>query len=291
MAGVAAVGSHNKWPRCCRSADERDEVASPHCKRITRLLPLVAPLIISTRALAGHGATMTIRALGTFPLSRGRGPARAHRSDFIIVGSLVIGFCLASFGARAQPMSCPVGQIACPGGNCVDTSTDPRNCGGCGNSCAIGQACTAGACVTLSCPAGQSLCSGRCIDTSTDIRNCGTCGNSCAIGQACTAGMCTSVAPPPPDIGVFACQFTVGDLAGNTIVPTGITLSGPAGQPCSNNYGSSGFQVRPPFACQFTVGKLAGKTIVPTGITLTGPAGASCSDNYGSSGIQVPAQN
>ena len=190
---------------------------------------------------------MTIRALGTFALSRQRDPARTHRSDFIIVGSLVIGFCLASFGARAQPMSCPVGQIACPGGNCVDTSTDPRNCGGCGNSC--------------------------------------------AIGQACTAGMCTSVAPPPPDTGVFACQFTVGDLAGNTIVPTGITLSGPAGQPCSNNYGSSGFQVRPPFACQFTVGKLAGKTIVPTGITLTGPAGTSCSDNYGSSGTQVPAQN
>jgi Stigma-specific protein, Stig1 len=277
---------------------------------------------------------MTIRAPGTFALSRQRGLARNHRSDFIVVGSLVIGFCLASFGARAQPMSCPVGQIACPVGNCVDTSTDTRNCGGCGNSCAIGQACTAGACVTLSCPAGQSLCSsscintstdirncgrcgnscaigqactagvcvtlscpagqslcsGSCINTSTDIRNCGTCGNSCAIGQACTAGMCTSVAPPP-DPGVFACQFTVGNLAGNTIVPTGITLSGPAGQPCSNNYGSSGFQVRPPFACQFTVGKLAGNTIVPTGITLTGPAGASCTDNYGSSGTQVSAQN
>jgi len=217
---------------------------------------------------------------------RQRGPARNYRSKFITVGSLIIGLCLASFGARAQPMMCPAGQIACPGGNCVDPSTDTRNCGSCGNSCATGQACTAGVC---SCPVGQSLCAGSCINTSTDTRNCGSCGNSCATGQACTAGVCTSVAPPSD--GLFACQFTVGNLAGNTIVPTGITLSGPAGQPCSNNYGSSGFQVRPPFACQFTVGKLAGNTIVPTGITLIGPAGASCSDNYGSSGTQVPAQN
>src|SRR6516165_1643081 len=116
---------------------------------------------------------------------RQRGPARNYRSKFITVGSLIIGLCLASFGARAQPMMCPAGQIACPGGNCVDPSTDTRNCG--------------------------------------------SCGNSCATGQACTAGVCTSVAPPSD--GLFACQFTVGNLAGNTIVPTGITLSGPAGQP------------------------------------------------------------
>ena len=109
----------------------------------------------------------------------------------------------------------------------------------------------------------------------------------CSADQVCTAGQCSQAAGGE----IFACQFTVGQLAGNTIVPTGITLAGPAGQPCSNNYGSSGFQVRAPFACQFTVGKLAGDTIVPTGISLTGPAGASCTDNYGSSGTQVPAQN
>ncbi|HET7382917.1 MAG TPA: hypothetical protein VFJ59_10070 [Pseudolabrys sp.] len=110
------------------------------------------------------------------------------------------------------------------------------------------------------------------------------------VGQVCTAGQC-SQAGPTSGGDVFACEFTVGKLAGNTIVPTGINLTGPAGQPCSNNYGSSGVQVRAPFACAFTVGKLAGDTIVPTGISLTGPVGATCTDNYGSSGTQVPAQN
>ena len=265
-----------------------------------------------------------------------RAPARKHRGHSVIAQvALVIGLCMASFAASAQPlpMSCPAGQSLCAG-NCVNTSTDPRNCGTCGNTCMIGQACTAGQCVTASCPAGQSLCAGNCVNTSTDRRNCGTCGNTCMIGQACTAGQCVTASCPagqslcggncvntstdPRNCGscgnscttgqvctagqcaqagplssgdVFACAFTVGKLAGNTIVPTGINLTGPAGQPCTNNYGSSGFQVRPPFACAFTVGKQAGDTIVPTSINLTGPAGASCTDNYGSSGSQVPAQN
>lgn len=149
---------------------------------------------------------------------------------------------------------------------------------------------TAGQCVTTSCPAGQGLCGGNCMNISTDPLNCGSCGNACTVGQVCTAGQC-SQAGPRSGGDVFACEFTVGKLAGNTIVPTGIKLTGPAGQPCSNNYGSSGVQVIAPFACAFSVGKLAGDTIVPTGISLTGPVGATCTDNYGSSGTQVPAQN
>ena len=220
------------------------------------------------------------------------GTARNHRNDFLIAAAaLIIGLCIASFGASAQPQSCPAGQAICAG-SCINTLTDTRNCGSCGNSCAIGQACTAGQCVTLSCPAGQAqaICAGSCINTLTDTRNCGSCGNSCSLGQACISGQCSQTGPPPtPE--VFACQFTIGKLVGNTIVPTGITLTGPAGQPCTNNYGSSGIQVRAPFACQFTVGKLTGDTIIPTGIILTGPTGALCTDNYGSSGTQVPAQN
>jgi hypothetical protein len=67
-------------------------------------------------------------------------------------------------------------------------------------------------------------------------------------------------------------------------------LSGPAGAPCSDNYGSSGAQVTAIFACQFTQGPLTGKTLVPTGVTLSGPAGQPCNDNYGSSGVQAIGQ-
>lgn len=39
------------------------------------------------------------------------------------------------------------GQGGQGGGGCGDTLTDPNNCGACGNLCAPGQACEAGACV------------------------------------------------------------------------------------------------------------------------------------------------
>jgi hypothetical protein len=67
-------------------------------------------------------------------------------------------------------------------------------------------------------------------------------------------------------------------------------LPGPAGAPCSDNYGSSGAQVTAIFACQFTQGPLSGKTVAPTGVTLSGPVGQSCTDDYGSSGVQVISQ-
>jgi hypothetical protein len=47
----------------------------------------------------------------------------------------------------AQITNCPAGQTAC-GGTCVDLTSDPNNCGGCGLTCSSG--CTAGEClVTL----------------------------------------------------------------------------------------------------------------------------------------------
>ena len=44
--------------------------------------------------------------------------------------------------------TCPTGQTAC-NGTCVDTNTDPFNCGGCGNQCGQGQppCCIEGTCV------------------------------------------------------------------------------------------------------------------------------------------------
>ncbi|KAK1753784.1 hypothetical protein QBC47DRAFT_404126 [Echria macrotheca] len=66
---------------------------------------------------------------------------------------------------------------------CVDTQTDPLNCGGCGSVCDYGL-CTNGQC---SCPG--TMCGSQCIDTQSDPQNCGTCGNVCASG-VCDASTC-----------------------------------------------------------------------------------------------------
>jgi hypothetical protein len=67
---------------------------------------------------------------------------------------------------------CPQGEIACYTGSdpvtCVDPSTDPNNCGSCGNSCAP-----------------QSCCAGVC----------------CEGGTCCWNGVCVPMAPAPPAYG------------------------------------------------------------------------------------------
>jgi hypothetical protein len=59
---------------------------------------------------------------------------------------------------------CTSGTNLC-GSTCLDLSSDPSNCGSCGTSCAGGQACTAGACVTTNPCArvpGSSAFGGQC---------------------------------------------------------------------------------------------------------------------------------
>jgi hypothetical protein len=49
--------------------------------------------------------------------------------------------------AGAPPVTCSNGQTTC-GGNCVDTKTDLKNCGGCGNACGGGQSCQDSQCIS-----------------------------------------------------------------------------------------------------------------------------------------------
>jgi hypothetical protein len=67
------------------------------------------------------------------------------------VAGLTIGLflCMTQLAANAQGRRCPVGQIFCFG-KCVDTSSDPANCGGCRIPCKGGQVCTHGTCLTSS---------------------------------------------------------------------------------------------------------------------------------------------
>ncbi len=76
---------------------------------------------------------------------------------------------------------------------CVNTRTDAKNCGTCGNACVTGQSCVASACV---CPPGQTVCgtgtSAACTNTQTDANNCNGCGIKCGGATPnCVAGVCS----------------------------------------------------------------------------------------------------
>ncbi|AKV01073.1 hypothetical protein AKJ09_07736 [Labilithrix luteola] len=75
----------------------------------------------------------------------------------------------------------------------VSLSTDPKNCGACGNECADGVRCIDGKC---GCDPGMVDCNGACIDVRHDDNNCGACGNVC---------MTSPDAGPPPTNMVYGC--------------------------------------------------------------------------------------
>jgi hypothetical protein len=74
-------------------------------------------------------------------------------------------------------------------GACVDTASDPKNCGKCGHACLGHDVCTSGKC-TSTCTATQTDCSGNCVDTTSDPGNCGACAHACGTGKVCSAGGC-----------------------------------------------------------------------------------------------------
>lgn len=101
-------------------------------------------------------------------------------------------------GGGAPAAGAPEGGASagesCCSGACVDTTSDPNNCGGCGNVCttsdpnATGATCDgSGQCVT-NCNANYTLCNGVCVNEQADSNNCGGCGLTCTGG--CTAGRC-----------------------------------------------------------------------------------------------------
>jgi hypothetical protein len=93
---------------------------------------------------------------------------------------------------------CPSDKTVCKGA-CVDTDTDNKNCGGCGNVCITqgGHFCDGGKC---GCPSSQTDCGGKCVITDRDPTHCGGCGYSCTTGQ-CVGGACTPTSAPLPPPG------------------------------------------------------------------------------------------
>ncbi|MCA2977372.1 MAG: hypothetical protein INH41_12575 [Myxococcaceae bacterium] len=104
-------------------------------------------------------------------------------SRSMVVAPLVA---VAVLGCPDTGIVCREGTNRC-GAGCADYSSDRRNCGGCGQACAVGQVCVAAQCV---CQAGTTPCEGRCAVLSSDPEACGACGRSCADGLVCERGEC-----------------------------------------------------------------------------------------------------
>jgi hypothetical protein len=128
---------------------------------------------------------------------------------------------------------CPTGLTDC-GGHCVSLSTDPFNCGSCGNACGFSEECCSGTCSSLdsdtqcgncstNCLMGRngprSCCPIRrppvlgaayeCVDLQTDPENCGTCQSLCNLsgGKVCAGGRCECPANSSPCGSAVCCHF------------------------------------------------------------------------------------
>jgi hypothetical protein len=79
------------------------------------------------------------------------------------------------------------GELMCCSGVCTDVSSDPENCGECQGVCDPGLVCAEGSCT---CAEGAANCDGSCVDLSSDANNCGECGYTCPSGQDCVDAKC-----------------------------------------------------------------------------------------------------
>jgi hypothetical protein len=117
------------------------------------------------------------------------------------LAAVALGGCNGQTVASDGGASCPASQTSC-NGTCVDTESDPGNCGGCGTTCDPSKVCSRGQCNDICTPA-QTACplSGGneggpgvfCVNTKTDNANCGACGKACPAEQTCAAGSCKSL--------------------------------------------------------------------------------------------------
>ncbi len=131
------------------------------------------------------------------------------------------------------PTMCATGRISC-GASCVDLTSDPANCGGCGLACSGGMACAGGVC-GAPCAAPRMMCGtpAMCVDTQTDSANCGSCGRACAMTEMCAAGSCTILCPAPRRVCGTGMAATCVDVQGDPANCGGCGTACPMGVPCT----------------------------------------------------------
>ena len=119
-----------------------------------------------------------------------------HRSRLRLQVVLALGVAttllVAACGEVVEGQKCPSGKLPCQG-VCVNTLTDPHNCGVCGVACELASLCSHGACASV-CGQAESACDvdggGFCTNLKGDNLNCGACGSACKNLEACVSGKC-----------------------------------------------------------------------------------------------------
>jgi DNA-binding beta-propeller fold protein YncE len=86
---------------------------------------------------------------------------------------LAVACLCVALAACSKEKVCASDQALCSD-TCARLTTDPSNCGACGNACAQGQVCTASACVFGT------------------AQNCGALGRTCGTGERCRDGDCVA---------------------------------------------------------------------------------------------------
>jgi hypothetical protein len=127
--------------------------------------------------------------------------------------------------------SCPNGQSFCSG-VCIALSSNPNNCGTCGNVCSFPNAtagCNNGVCVLATCNAGYADCNNNPADgcelsVATDVNNCGGCGVVCGpfpnatagcVNEKCVIGACNPGYANCDGLAVNGCEVNLLTSANN----------------------------------------------------------------------------
>lgn len=135
-----------------------------------------------------------------FNLSSNEGSVEAAQTSASVWGAYQVTGFVPPNSPGAIPIHCPGGLVWCQDG-CVNTNTDPFNCGRCNHACGD-QVCCNGKCIDATadssncgvcgnrCPSGYICCSDTCKDYGNDANNCGGCNVVCPPGATCCAGKC-----------------------------------------------------------------------------------------------------
>jgi hypothetical protein len=142
-------------------------------------------IIISLGGIIGLGAVGTAF-----------GASRCHRNGTGCDTSsqCCSGYCDSGGKCTCPPApacsdSCPCSSGSCCNGTCTNTLTDRNNCGSCGHTCASGQHCQNGRCVST---CSNGIKDGQETDTDCGGPDCFPCadGKRCLVNSDCISNNC-----------------------------------------------------------------------------------------------------